>query len=244
MRYSFVADHFQYHASVVFLASLAAVSARLLPSLDRRPRLAVITALPVLVLLAYLTWSRCLVYRDSISLWTDTLAKNPSAWVAHTNLGGLLADQGRRDEAIVHYLRAIELRPDRKLGYLLLGLTYFSARDLPRAIAAYERGLECPRDEPAVEPHLSSVLENNLGTARLTLGDTDEAIAHFRKAIIGNPRYADAHSNLGIALAARGDSAEAMEQLQIALRLNPHDAEARASLDRLILARDSPAGSR
>ncbi len=244
MRYSFVADHFQYHASVVFLAAMPAAAARVFPGLAGRPRLAAIAALPVLVLLGSLTWSRCLVYRDSIRLWTDTLAKNPAAWVAHSNLGSQLAAQGRLAEAIDHYRKAIEMRPNDKSGYIKLGLAYSSAQDLPRAIAAYERGLACPVDDAEVEPIRRGALENNLGTARLLIGDVDGAVEHYRRALLALPDYAEAHSNLGIVLASRGREAEAREHLRTALRLNPRDADTRAVLDRLGPAGDSSPGPR
>jgi tetratricopeptide (TPR) repeat protein len=244
MRFSFVADHFQYHASLALLALISAAAAQWFPGLRRRPRLVMVAALPVLVLLGSLTWSRCLVFRDAMSLWTDTLAKNPAAWIVHTNLGDLLEAQGRRREAIDHYHRAIELRPDHISGYLNLGRAYFEAGDTPRAIATYERGLLCRRDEGASESLRRGAVENNLGAALVKLGDVHGAIPHLRRAIVENPRYAEGHANLGIALAMLGQSDQAREHLRIALRLNPRDAETRAILDRLGPAGDSAPGSR
>jgi tetratricopeptide (TPR) repeat protein len=230
MRYSFVADHFQYHASVALLALIAAAAARGFPGLGRRPVLAVAAVLPALVLLGCLTWSRCFVYRDPVSLWTDTLVKNPAAWMAHTNLGSLLIAQGRHREAFEHRVRAIELRPNDMLGYLNLGNAYLRSGDLPQAIATYERGLACPNDAPLRR----GKLENNLASALGMLGDLEGAIRHFRRAVREDPLNAEVYLNLGKALASRGQTAEAIEQLQLALRLNPEDAEARDLLNRLI----------
>jgi hypothetical protein len=92
MRYSFVADHFQYHAGTAMLALIAAAATQLFPGLQKRPRLALAAALSILAVLGCLTWSRCLVYRDQVSLWTDTVARNPRAWMAHTNLANLLVE--------------------------------------------------------------------------------------------------------------------------------------------------------
>jgi tetratricopeptide (TPR) repeat protein len=234
MRFSFVADHFQYHASLALLALIAAAAAQRFPDPERRPRLRAVAALPVLILLGSLTSSRCLVFRDAMTLWTDTLAKNPSAWIVHTNLGDLLESQGRRREAIDHYRRAVELRPDHISVYLNLGRAYFEAGDLPRAIATYERGLLCRKHhQGASETLRRAAVENNLGTALVKLGDVSGSIAHFRQAIAEHPTYAEAHSNLGMALALLGRSDQAREHLRIALRLNPRDAETRAFLDRL-----------
>ena len=233
MRFSFVADHFQYHASLALLALISAAAAQRFPVLERQPRLGVAAALPVLILLGSLTWSRCLVFRNAMSLWTDTLAKNPSAWIAHSNLGDLLEAQGRHKEAIDHYSRTVDLRPDRITGYLDLGRAYFEAGETTRAVATYERGLLCPRDQGWSDPLWRGVVENKLGSALVMLGDVDRGILHLRRAIIDNPMRAEAHLDLGIALAMRGQTAEAKGHLQTALRLNPRDTESRVFLDRI-----------
>jgi tetratricopeptide (TPR) repeat protein len=234
-RFSFVADHFQYHASVALIALIGAVAARPFSELPDRPLLATATAVPILFLLGSLTWSQCLVYRDSMTLWTDTLAKNPMAWAAHTNLANLLKARGRYEEALEHYMKTLELRPHDLLGYLNLGEAFFQLGDMPRAIETYERGIRCLADQPADR----SKLETNMGSVYFTLGDMDRAIERFRQAIVSDPLSAHAHSNLGLALAARGQRVEAIEELRIALRLNPGDAEARNHLRRLT----SPGGT-
>jgi len=228
-RYSFVADHFQYHAGVALFAMIAASAALALPALAGRPPLAALAALPVLVLLGCLTWAQCHVYRDSVTLWNDTLSKNPTAWIAHENLGNWLLSRGRVDEAIGHLVTTVELRPDHMQGYSNLGNAYMKAGKVPLAIASFERGLRCPIDEPIV----LILLENNLGSALAMTGDLGGAILHFRKAVQGAPQLAEAHSNLGMALAAVGQTPEAMEHLHTALRLDPNDARTRTFLDRL-----------
>jgi tetratricopeptide (TPR) repeat protein len=228
-RYSFVADHFQYHAGVALYALIAASAVRALRGLTRRPRLAAAAALPILVLLGSLTWVQCGIYHDRVTLWNDTLSKNPTAWIAHENLGNWLLSRGRVDEAIGHLVTTVELRPDHMQGYSNLGNAYMKAGKVPLAIASFERGLRCPIDEPIV----LSLLENNLGSALAMTGDLGGAILHFRKAVQGAPQLAEAHSNLGMALAAVGQTPEAMEHLHTALRLDPNDARTRTFLDRL-----------
>ena len=57
----------------------------------------------VLLALGASTWGRACVYRNSEALWRDNLAKNPSAWAAHNNLGIALQKAGRVQEAIEHF---------------------------------------------------------------------------------------------------------------------------------------------
>ena len=75
-----------------------------------RNRLAAAAAL--VALLAFLTFRQCDDYRDSGALYRKTLARNPEAWIAHTNLGVLLVADGRTGEAIEHYRAALALKPD------------------------------------------------------------------------------------------------------------------------------------
>jgi Flp pilus assembly protein TadD len=58
------------------------------------------------------------------------------------------------------------------------------------------------------------------------MGCTDEAVAHYRKALELNPKYASAHNNLGHLLTNIGRTDEAMVHLSKALELNPKNAEA------------------
>jgi tetratricopeptide (TPR) repeat protein len=128
MRYSFVADHFQYHTGVALLALIAAGAARSFPRVARRPPLAVASSLPVLVLLGTLTWLQSRNYHDALTLWNDTLSKNPAAWIAHENLGNHLLNLGRIDEAIWHLRTTVELRPDHMQGYSNLGNSFTPLR--------------------------------------------------------------------------------------------------------------------
>jgi len=239
-RFSFVNDHFQYHASVALLALFAAVVLQRSPTIQWRSPLAVLLTLPVLFLLGFLTYSRCGVYRDSMTLWTDTLERNPSAWLAHTNLASLLDGQGRFREGLLHHVKSTELKPDDPLIFSNLGAALLRSGDIRSAITTFERGLRCPM----IAPSDSAKLNNALGAAYYALGDLERAISHFRQAIMEYPLLPDAHSNLGTALATGEHSEEAIGELRAALRLNPKDTQTRTFLNRLISAGSSTGGSR
>ncbi len=103
MRYSFVADHFQYLAGAGLIALAAAVKPaaggwEFTVSACRAERPACVIGPQLLLLaLAGLTWQQTHVYRDLETLWRDTLAKNPGCWLAHNNLGLVLTGrEGRR----------------------------------------------------------------------------------------------------------------------------------------------------
>jgi tetratricopeptide (TPR) repeat protein len=104
MRFSFVADHFQYLAMIGPIALIAALLSQ--------NRVVERSAFVLPLLLGALTWRQTLVYRDLETLWTDTIAKNPAAWLAHNNLGNVLLDRGDVHGAIARYREATTLKPD------------------------------------------------------------------------------------------------------------------------------------
>jgi tetratricopeptide (TPR) repeat protein len=107
-RYSWVADHFQYLASMGPV-SLVICGAGRLAARARIPRTwQVIAAVILLALVACGTRSRIPVFRSLITLWTDTAEKNPSSWIANNNLGLALVQEGRHAEARAWFDRALE----------------------------------------------------------------------------------------------------------------------------------------
>ena len=77
----------------------------------RLRRLAIVGAVVAVALCGQQSWLRARVFRNNESIWLDTIAKNPEAWMAHNNYGTLLLSEGRVDEAIDQLLWAVEIRP-------------------------------------------------------------------------------------------------------------------------------------
>lgn len=84
--YSFVADHFQYLASI---AVIAIVSAGLALWRERIPEswqwFVPIGGLLLLVVLASLTWRQSQMYGNVITLYRTTIARNPNCWMAYNS---------------------------------------------------------------------------------------------------------------------------------------------------------------
>jgi len=108
-QFSYVADHWQYLASLCLISLATAIGAKL--QLANRSTRFVVLAIPIFVL-GSITWQRALVYQNVETLWRDTLAKNPDCWLAHHNFGVVLQAQNHFSEAEVHFRSALQLRPD------------------------------------------------------------------------------------------------------------------------------------
>ena len=108
------------------------------------------------------------------------------------HLGVVLATQGKTDQAIAHYERALALKPDLAEVHNNLGVALATQGKTDQAIAHYERAL-------ALKPDYAEA-HNNLGLALVAQGLIDQAIAHYERALALKPDYAEAHSNLLLTL--------------------------------------------
>ncbi len=203
MRYSFVADHFQYLAGVGLIAAFAA-------ALTRLPR---VVQFAVLAVLGVLTWERGGAYRDVEALWRDTLAKNPDCWIAHNNLGLALETKGEYPDAKREYVIAQRIAPSFPETYNNLGNAAVRERDFETAMMHYRKSIEL---KPDYAPPL-----NSLGVLLAMRGQLDEAIDCFRRALRTDPEYARAHNNLGNALKFQGHFDEAIQEYAEAYRFDP-----------------------
>jgi tetratricopeptide (TPR) repeat protein len=214
--FSYVADHFQYLAS---LALFAPAGAGLKLATAKLPRAAA-TGLAALLLagLGTLTWRQSRMYRDVFALWETTLAHNPGAWMAHHNLALALGAAGRVEEALPHLETVLRLHPDHAPAENNLGNLLIRLGRIPEALPHLERALQLHPAYP--EAH------NNLGSAYLSLERLPESRAHFEQALQLNPDYAVAHRNLGVVLAMSSRFPEAIDHFAAAARLDPDYADA------------------
>jgi tetratricopeptide (TPR) repeat protein len=236
MRYSFVADHFQYHAAPALLALMAAVLTRLFsrdPHSNIRTPQSVILASVAVVVLSALTFTRTRVYESALTLWTDTVAKNPDSWMPHVNLGHALVTAGDLDSALHHYERAVQLAPDQPETLHNLGGILAKRGRHADAITQYERAL-------AVDPKYPGALFG-IGAAHLARNDPSAAIPWLRRAIESHPDYAQAHYHLGRAYEQLDDPERARVAYESAVASDPDDADSLYNLGTLYLNHGRPA---
>lgn len=219
MRYSFVADHFQYLAGIGLITLGAA-------GLNRIPR---VFPAALVVLLGALTWQQTGIYRNLEILWRDTLAKNPDCWLANNNLGIYLYHEGHLAEAIEHYRMAIHTNPERGDAYYELGVALAAGGRLDEAIENYRQAIR-------LNPDYANAL-NELGNAFAAKGQWDEAIKNYRQAIQANPNFPQALSNLGVALATQGHLDEAVASFRRAVQINPNSPDTRNNLGLALLSK-------
>lgn len=142
--------------------------------------------------------------------------------ITEHNLGAALQSDGRIDEAIVHYQRALEFKPDHVPALNNLGTAQAAKGDVGSAVQNYQRAL-------SIDPDYSSA-HYNLANALLRGGDSRQAAEHFRLAVKSDPSSLEAHNNLGIALRDEGRFDEAIVEFRAALAFDPDAAATHRNL--------------
>lgn len=215
MRYSFVADHFQYLASIGVLVLVAVAITNIgsrLAAGGWRPASQGLSAV-VLMCLALGSWKQCGIYRGLEVLWIDTFNKNPASWMAFNNLGQLYLHENRLEAAIPLFERAIFHNPKDLSASNNLGVTLGKlGRD--------EEARECYRKAIETDP-LDPQAYHNLGVSMAKKGQLEEAIGYYRKALDINPKLGATHINLGTTLAQMGRNEEAIEEFRKAVAVDP-----------------------
>lgn len=223
MRYTEVADHFQYLPSIAPLALAGAGLATLGDAVRRRGGWGGGPAVAAVVLLGVLgagTWRYAHTFHDNETLWRDCIAKNPGAWMAHNNLGLLHQGRGELTQAEMHYRAALAANPRHYEAMCNLGAVLMRRADLPAATALFQKAVK-------LRPDLPQALVN-LGTVHEKLGERDEARALFTKALLANPGYGEAHVRLAALAERAGRVEEAIAHYRFALESATPDAREHA----------------
>jgi tetratricopeptide (TPR) repeat protein len=210
MRYSFVADHFQYLASIGLIVLIVAAATIHLRKIGRP------AAIVALAVLAALTFRRTFVYEGLEALWRDTIAKNPTGWMPRTNLANLRIAQERYEEAETLLTEALKHHPDQAEVLLNLGVVAERRGRKEQAFDLYQQ---------SAQKREGGAARTNMGSLMLESGRVQEAEELFRRAVEVEPMYARGHRLLGLTLANRQDFSAAAAALRRATELDPDSAD-------------------
>jgi tetratricopeptide (TPR) repeat protein len=190
MVYSFVADHFQYLASISMIALFVATAAHCLKRLPfvRKP-LAVI----VLIVLSLITWREGGKYKDLVALWTDTVTKNQHAAMAHINLGGELnlADTPEAWQGARQHYQAVLSLDDPAIHPMVLSRAHYGMGKYWLEVSNIQAALEEFQLAVQLMPKLP-MPHYGVGHALALQGRPDEALASYDRALELKPDYQQA----------------------------------------------------
>jgi len=224
--------------------------------LSQRPLTYLLVSLLVVTSLGTAAYRRNIIWQDNFTLWTDVISKSPHNYRAHNNLGYVLLEQGRSEEAIVHLHEAIRIKPGFAKVHNNLGIAFVQQGSKNDAVKSFNKALRI--DSSFTEAHYNKAnvlvnqgrldeavfhysealrtnpydkeIHNNLGNVLLKKGETDKAIKHFLEVLKIDPNDAYGHSNMGIALVKKGAIDTAVEYFKKAIKINSDFNDARYNL--------------
>src|SRR5436305_8695956 len=194
-------------------------------------RIAITTAVVIIVGLACAAFVQTSYWRNSETLWTHALAVTSQNDFADYNLAYMLADRGEQDDAISHFEAAARIRSRKTDRHYNVGSAFVEMNladalarkgESDEAMIHYEQAIE-------LEPNYADAYYNR-GSVLFAKGRIDEAIADWEKSLLIQPDHADAHTCLGNALLQQGSPKEAIAQYETALALAPEDLYSRNNI--------------
>jgi tetratricopeptide (TPR) repeat protein len=185
-----------------------------------------VMAIGIIGSLLIITQTQLQHWKNSKTLFEQTLKVTSDNTVAHNNLGNALLEEGKTEEALDHFMAALRIEPrhagaQNNMGNVLM--------KLGRVDEATDHYLESIKIDP-----LKAKTHNNLAIALNEQKRIEESILHLREALQLKPNYADAYNNLGAVYRKKGKIQNAAKCYLEAIRLKPDFAEAYNNLGLLL----------
>lgn len=171
-----------------------------------------------LFFLGFSTINRVKIWKNSETLWTDVIKKNPAAVIAYGNRGSYYQKQGRLDLAMKDFNEALRLKPDHPE-------TLINRSDIYRINGQYDLSIADCNKALAAKNNYSGAYMNR-GIAYCIVGRYDEAFSDFGKVISQDPKNANVYCNRGNLYDMKGFIDSAISDYSMAIKLQPEYAEA------------------
>ena len=227
-RFSFVADHFQYLASIAIIAMIAAIAAHTGKRYFASPRKMRILGLIVVLLMLNLgmeTAGLTFSYKNVITLWRDTIDRNKECWVAHNNLAAEYNMLKQYDKALPFALGAVRIKPDYDIGHVSLASTYYRLKDYDNAVVNYKKAIDLFTSKKNSNPYalyqfkkLGPACFEALGSIYFLKKEYDLSLEYFSKMIALNSDYPYVHKTIGKIHAMKGNNTAAVSHFRKALK--------------------------
>jgi len=199
------------------------------------------------LILSWLTHERIQVWKNSVTLWTDVIEKNPVSNEAYNNRGDYYNSAGLIDKAFEDFTNSVRVNPKQPNAYNNLAVIWFKRNNLDKALEENQKALDLDPDYAQAASNRGILYFNraeydsaihyynraiklmpnypfaicNLGSVYLKKEMYDEAIRHYKHALNLSPDYADASKYMGLAYLEKEDYASAEAAMYKAQELNP-----------------------
>ncbi len=172
----------------------------------------------VCLLFSGLSYARIPIWKNSFSLWSDVIKKDPTAADAYTNRGQYYEQQGEFDKAFLDYSETIKLQPKKPSGYHNRAVSYFRLNDFKHALEDNRKVLD-------IDPQHTDALVNRAAIF-FNMDQMDSTIYYYKKALEVTPRLAKGYYECGLAYLKMKDFVNASEYFKKAIEIIPDYADA------------------
>jgi tetratricopeptide (TPR) repeat protein len=166
----------------------------------------------LLIFSVYKTNERCLVWKDSLTVWNDVIEQYQNVPIAYNNRGLAMADKKNYSAAISDYTKAIKLKDDFIFAYSNLGTALTNLKRYNEAIDVFSEAIKR-------KPEFATLYFNR-GLVYYEEKKFDDATHDYSKAIELKPDYAEAYFNRGLSEFYSGKNDAACEDFSKAIRLD------------------------
>jgi Tfp pilus assembly protein PilF len=160
------------------------------------------------------------------------LRLSPEQAQALNNYGAALQSEGRVEEALEQFQRALRIQPEYPNARYNLANALLAQGKLEEAAANLRLVLAAVPEDRAAREQLSAALIR-MGGAAVAAGKLSTAAELYRELVGLEPGNADLRNNFGIILAQMGDLTGALDQFEAALKSNPSHQAARRNLEQV-----------
>jgi tetratricopeptide (TPR) repeat protein len=149
---------------------------------------------------------------EALKAYTGVVEAFPDNPVTYNNRGMFLQSQGKTEQAITDFTKAIEIDERFIPAYINRGFAYLESGDSNRAEAAFSEAIN-------LDPSQAGALSLR-ATARLNQNKSEQALADYKRVVQMAPHNPMSHADLGFAQFFLADYAQALESFRAARKLN------------------------
>lgn len=188
-------------------------------------RIGAISLAMLIIPYVYVLANSTLMWRDELTLYSETLKRSPNAMIMACNLGSYYHTHGDYERAKDWYQKAIEIwekpfikdRSNLAGAYIGVGGAYLKQGMPDKALDYFRKAYEIIPESP--------LALDTLGAAYIATGDLKSALEYLQRAIAINPRSERSYNNIAVVYLSQQKYDQAIVMAKKALSIFPEAGE-------------------
>jgi len=217
-----IADRYSYIPFTGLFIIIAWGAPELLGRLRYRKIVLASAAVVLISAMMVRTWVQTGHWQNSYTLFSHAVAVTENNSNMNYDLAVILYNQGRFDEAVMHYREALRIEPQNFKARINLGIILSERGQYDEAVEHFNMAVRL--DPDAHDGHY------NLGLALMLQGKLDEAAEQFQEAIRIKADWPETHNNLGSVYLQQGRTDDAIVHYEYSVELKPDQPQVHRDL--------------